>query len=127
MEWVEFTTNEYPVLLKGNIGCAVPDGWGFYVKTLLDALVFEQESDRELAGFRVKQIKEKFGTLRFYCVGGDDFTNAIIDRAEEASAHTCEITGLPGSLHTMKNSMWLKTINPEYANEHGYAPAYIKF
>ena len=67
MEWVEFTTTEYPVLLEGNIGCSVPDGWGFYVKTLLAALVFEQSRDPELAGLRVKQIKEKFGSLRVYC------------------------------------------------------------
>lgn len=131
--------NKYPKIL--NKECIrhieVDDGWYSLIDNACSLiqrhldLMFEQELTGKIPVGSTRQaeamqIKEKFGTLRFYCVGGDDFTNAIIGRAEEASAHTCEITGLPGSLHT-KNSMWLKTINPEYAKEHGYEQAYIKF
>lgn len=51
------------------------------------------------AGFyRATQIKEKYGTLRFYISGGDDKIYAIIDKAERQSSKTCEICGKPGKL-----------------------------
>lgn len=42
------------------------------------------------------QVKEKYGTLRFYVYGGDEYTNGIIDMAEAMSAVTCEICGDKG-------------------------------
>lgn len=44
------------------------------------------------------QIKEKFGTLRFYVGGGDDHTKGAIQMAEAMSAVTCEECGAPGVL-----------------------------
>jgi hypothetical protein len=42
------------------------------------------------------QVKEKFGTLRFYTNGGDDYTHGLISMAESMSAVTCETCGAPG-------------------------------
>jgi hypothetical protein len=42
------------------------------------------------------QVKEKFGTLRFYTDGGDDYTHGLISMAESMSAVTCEKCGAPG-------------------------------
>jgi len=42
------------------------------------------------------QVKEKFGTLRFYTDGGDDYTHGLITMAESMSAVTCEKCGAPG-------------------------------
>jgi hypothetical protein len=42
------------------------------------------------------QIKEKFGTLRFYYRGGDDYVDGVISMAESMSAVTCEQCGNPG-------------------------------
>lgn len=39
------------------------------------------------------QIKEKFGGLRFYINGGDDYIYGMIDLAEHMSYNTCEICG----------------------------------
>lgn len=39
------------------------------------------------------QIKEKFGTLRFYVNGGDDYIQGVIDMAEYMSAYICEVCG----------------------------------
>ena len=39
------------------------------------------------------QVKEKYGTLRFYASGSDDVTSAMIRLAEEMSARICETCG----------------------------------
>jgi hypothetical protein len=48
----------------------------------------------------VDQVKEKFGTLRFYYHGGDDYIRGLVDMADAMSAVTCETCGKPGKLHT---------------------------
>jgi hypothetical protein len=44
------------------------------------------------------QVKEKFGTLRFYLTQGTEEMYAITDEAERKSAKTCEECGKPGKL-----------------------------
>jgi len=46
------------------------------------------------------QVKEKWGTLRFYFDGNDDFIEGLVSFAESLSAKTCEICGQPGVLET---------------------------
>jgi len=48
-------------------------------------------------GFHVDQVKEKFGTLRFYC-GGDDRIGHYVSIAQRLSAVTCEECGKNGKL-----------------------------
>lgn len=57
--------------------------------------------------FQFTQIKEKFGGLRVYSNGGDDYTRGLIGMAECWSYKTCEICGNKGQ--TTKHG-WLKTI-----------------
>lgn len=52
------------------------------------------------------QIKEKFGTLRFYTDGGDETTNGMIRMAEAMSAVTCEECGAPGKF---RGTSWFYT------------------
>lgn len=42
------------------------------------------------------QIKEKFGTLRFYYDGGDEFCAGVVAMAEQISSNTCEVCGTYG-------------------------------
>jgi hypothetical protein len=42
------------------------------------------------------QVKEKFGTLRFYTNYDDDYISGAISMAENASTHTCEVCGKQG-------------------------------
>jgi hypothetical protein len=53
------------------------------------------------------QVKEKFGGLRFYYSGGDDYIRGVVDMAEEMSYSTCETCGSPGELR--KNG-WYQTL-----------------
>lgn len=61
------------------------------------------------------QIKEKYGTLRFYWHGdlpplGDE----IIEAAEHISGHLCEVCGAPGRIQNQHG--WWTTRCPEHKN-----------
>lgn len=54
----------------------------------------------------IVQIKEKFGTLRFYYHGGNERVEALVDFAEAMSGVTCEECGAPGKIDDIG---WIKT------------------
>lgn len=58
------------------------------------------------------QVKEKFGGLRFYYNGGDDYIKGVVDMAEEMSYVTCEECGAPGK---PTKGGWIRTL----CKEHG--------
>ena len=60
------------------------------------------------------QVKEKFGTLRFYYDGGDHVTQGIVMMAESLSAVTCEQCGAPGQPDTRG---WVKTLCDKHQYE----------
>lgn len=53
------------------------------------------------------QVKEKFGTLRFYYTGGDEYINGLVTMAESMSGTTCEGCGNPGE---RRGGSWIRTI-----------------
>ena len=59
------------------------------------------------------QVKEKFGTLRFYYYGGDDQVDGIERMAESMSAVMCETCGAPGKT---RNGGWIQTLCDEHAD-----------
>lgn len=58
------------------------------------------------------QVKEKFGTLRFYYNGGDDVVSGIERMAESMSAVTCETCGAPGK---SRSGGWIQTLCDTHA------------
>jgi len=52
------------------------------------------------------QVKEKFGTLRFYYQGGDDYISGMVSLAESMTAVTCESCGNPGE---SRGGGWIHT------------------
>ena len=64
----------------------------------------------------VDQVKEKFGSLRFYFTGGDDYIDGLVSMAESMSGVTCEECGNPGS--TLGRG-WLTTLCEKHAEEKG--------
>ena len=52
------------------------------------------------------QVKEKFGTLRFYYQGGDDYISGMVSLAESMTAVTCENCGNLGSC---RGGGWIHT------------------
>jgi hypothetical protein len=53
------------------------------------------------------QVKEKFGTLRFYYTGGDDYISGMVSLAESMSGVTCEGCGNVGE---RSGEGWIRTI-----------------
>ena len=52
------------------------------------------------------QVKEKFGTLRFYYSGGDDYISGLVSMAESMTGVTCEECGNPGK---SRGGGWIHT------------------
>lgn len=69
------------------------------------------------------QVKEKFGGLRFYISGGDEYVRNLIHFVEQLSFRVCEECG------TMKDVVtyaigWNRTLCPEHAKQHYGDEAY---
>lgn len=71
----------------------------------------EKEPDNVLPEYspvRFDQIKEKWGSLRIYFSGGDDYVKGLIDMAEAFSTRTCEKCSQPAK--TQKIAGWVRTL-----------------
>ena len=67
-----------------------------------------------------KQIKEKFGTLRFYYNGGDDYILGLVAMADSMTSRVCEECGSPGVARSTKKQRWVCVLCDKHAEEHGY-------
>lgn len=54
------------------------------------------------------QIKEKFGTLRLYFDGGDEYIHSVFSEAETLSETTCESCGSEQGVQRTKG--WMRTL-----------------
>lgn len=78
-------------------------------------------SEPKVHQVQADQVKEKFGTLRFYSIGGADYTQGLIDMAEGLSSRTCEVCGAPG--RQTVDGRWILTLCPVHAQEKGRTTA----
>jgi hypothetical protein len=62
----------------------------------------------------VQQVKEKFGTLRFYYSGGDEYISGIVSMAEAMTEVTCEECGAPGKSN---GGGWIRVTCEEHAKK----------
>ncbi len=93
----------------------VGEGWHALIREALekiDALV-----GGDAAKFRIGQIKEKFGSLRFYCFVDDesvaDEVFSIAEEIEARSATMCESCGAPAQIHSYGG--WYGCLCPSHA------------
>ena len=110
----------------------IPDGWGRWISLDAGWYPLVIATDTRLAALdpthQVHQIKEKFGTLRYYYWPSSedaspallDAMDAVTDEAERASALICERCGEPGVLQ--RTRYWAKTLCHSCAEPLGYAP-----
>lgn len=78
------------------------DGWFDLLKECIEGI--KEICERDKLTNQVHQIKEKYGTLRFYLDWYNDGIDKIIRIAEERSAVTCESCGKPATVR--KVSPW---------------------
>lgn len=90
------------------------DGWLDLIENLSCVIQWhvdqKQKNDPTYQQVKVSQCKEKFGSLRFYTYGGDDFVNGAIAMAERMSSHICESCGNPGTMR--REGWWNVTCDP---------------
>jgi len=79
------------------------DGWYDIIYRLCEDIEKLNPPD----DFEVSQVKEKYGTLRFYTWGSTDAIEDRIDEAEKESAKTCEWCGEFGKL---RGKGWVTTL-----------------
>jgi hypothetical protein len=93
---------------EAELGAGVGDGWVPIVEDLYIAL---KALDPTLV---VKQVKEKFGTLRFYFRCEEDRYDelaALVYKAEAKCAQTCEMCGSTENVECKAGeSGWVKTL-----------------
>lgn len=107
---------KYPLIFKDRDGTIMEtcmawgfecgDGWFGIVESLCKEIQQHVDwksrnlSDEEKQNLQVvaSQVKEKFGTLRFYYYGGDDAIEGMVRMAEAFSRKICEDCGMPGQL-----------------------------
>lgn len=59
----------------------------------------------------VRQVKEKFGGLRFYYDGGDEYIAGLVSMAETWADRSCEECGAPGK---RRDGGWVRTLCDEH-------------
>lgn len=73
-------------------GFECEDGWFQLINNLCEMLQFETDNNK-IKQVIAKQVKEKFGGLRFYSNVQDKFQQGLISFAEEMSFYICESCG----------------------------------
>lgn len=117
---------KYPKLFRdryGNMmetcmcwGFECGDGWYYLIDNLCKCIQSYIDSNHHLEGnvqIYVTQVKEKYGTLRFYTTGGDDRVEGMIWFAEYLSSAICEECGNPGEI--VVKGGWYMTRCPEHS------------
>lgn len=86
-----------------GMGCGsyVLEGWATIINKLNDEIAAIDPN------YRVDQIKEKFGELRYYVHLSNDLTKSQVDaihqligEAEDTTLQTCDVCGAPGKRAT---------------------------
>jgi hypothetical protein len=99
------------------------DGWFQILNQLMGNIQhhidWKNQNGEVVPQVTLDQVKEKFGTLRFYYTGGDDYISGLVTMAESMSGITCETCGKPG---TRTGGGWIKTVCVEHGGEDFNTP-----
>ena len=97
-DWTAPLRARFP--MAESIGIACFKGWQPILTRLFERLeaTIEQQPAAVRRGFKVKEIKQKFGTLTVYLSKAPPEVQAVLDEAHAASMVTCEVCGAPGRL-----------------------------
>ena len=110
-EYINNLENQYQYLVDLSdyrnpiifFGVETHEGWKSIIDDIFSKLIV-LDPDKKT---RVVQIKEKFGTLRFYVIHSNKKIDELIRDNETKSSSICEICGEPGRLDTIDG--WHRT------------------
>lgn len=84
-------------------GLECGDGWYTLIDTMCASIESRETNIKaktvNYTGVKFEQVKEKFGGLRVYFSGGDDYIKGIISFASDMSYTICENCGNKGSVN----------------------------
>lgn len=112
-EYLRYMEEKYPKLFSGRYGgFDIDPGWYKLVDVLCANIqrhidFMESKNPGVVSQVVVEQIKEKFGGLRFYYSGGDEYISGLVSMAESVSEYTCEVCGAPGK---KSGKGWIRTL-----------------
>ena len=92
---LETFRERYPVLFSKCRSFTCGDGWFDLLDTLCKQITDAVEAGAPPA--YATQVKEKFGTLRFYYFGGNEEIEKMVEGAVAASGNICEECGVEGA------------------------------
>jgi hypothetical protein len=125
-EFSDKMRSSYPKMFANPMGgFAVGSGWWHILESLCERIHSHVEwKQNQLEKYKqgqgcpdvhVSQIKEKFGGLRFYYDGGDEYISGLVAMAESWASVTCEKCGNPGSL---RSGGWMQTLCDTHHQEY---------
>jgi hypothetical protein len=96
-------------------GFSCGDGWYWLIDNLCSTIQSYLDSNKHLNHPQVvaSQVKEKFGTLRFYTNGACELINGMIWLAEHLSGHICEECGDIGEVQNIHG--WYECRCPKHS------------
>jgi hypothetical protein len=111
---------EYPKMFSEPYGgFAISKGWWLIIERLCaniqHHLNWKNKESEVVPQVVVRQIKEKFGGLRFYYDGGDDEITGMVRMAESWADHTCETCGNKGE---RRSGGWIRTLCDKHEALH---------
>jgi hypothetical protein len=127
--------NKYPKIFepkKTNIekakhpfdvyGFECDDGWFLLINQLANYIqnYIDNNSYLNVPQLKCRQVKEKYGTLRFYYEGGDSHLSSIIDAYENMSGYICEKCGETKEIGNTKG--WIKTLCKKHNDTGSHTP-----
>jgi hypothetical protein len=101
-------------------GFSCGDGWFNILDQLMGNIQshidWKNRNGEVVPQVTLDQVKEKFGTLRFYYTGGDEYISGLVSMAESMSGVICEVCGNPGE---RVGGGWITTLCKEHAEARG--------
>lgn len=91
-------------------GFECTDQWYWLIDQLCDSIQSYTDANKK-PQVVASQVKEKYGTLRFYYSGGDDYIAGMVWLAESMSATICEDCGSTKNVTQTKG--WIYTLCEE--------------
>lgn len=102
---------KYPLMYDEAYDLWVDEGWHPIILTLTKRIQsridWSIKIGQPIEQVKVAQIKEKFGGLRFYFDGGDDYIDGMVAMAESWAQNTCEMCG---DRATKQTTGWIKNV-----------------
>lgn len=109
---IQRLVDRFPRIFREDFYIECDDGW-FDIIFNLCKDIQQEVNNSGCEQVVAAQVKEKFAGLRFYASGGNEVTDAMIEKYCKLSRETCEITG--GKGYTCQKNGWYKTLSTQSA------------